>query len=135
VAHAKEKPDTQKLRGKRILVVEDYALMGEILSDALRVYGHTSHAQTGRDALEQIEHKVPDVILLDLDLPDMNGLDVIEFVRRNEKTSDIPILVMSGTSINHKRCLEIGCNDFIHKPFSLSTLFVRLSALISGPMP
>jgi DNA-binding response OmpR family regulator len=78
---------------------------------------------------------VPDVILLDLDLPDMNGLDVIEFVRRNEKTSDIPILVMSGTSINHKRCLEIGCNDFIHKPFSLSTLFVRLSALISGPMP
>jgi DNA-binding response OmpR family regulator len=135
VAHAKAKPDTQKLRGKRILVVEDYALMGEILSDALRVYGHTSHAQTGRDALDQIEQQVPDIILLDLSLPDMNGLEVVKLVRRNQKASRVPILVMSGTSINHKRCLEIGCNDFIHKPFSLSTLFVRLSALIPGPMP
>lgn len=95
----------------------------------MRVYG-ASRAPTGRDALEQIEQKAPDVILLDLSLPDMNGLDVVKFVRRNEKTSHIPILAMSGTPINYKRCLEVGCNDFIHKPFSLATLLVRLSALI-----
>jgi DNA-binding response OmpR family regulator len=135
VAHAKEKPDTQKLRGKRILVVEDYALMGEILSDTLRVYGHTSHAQTGRDALDQIEQQVPDIILLDLSLPDMNGLEVVKLVRRNEKASRVPILAMSGNLMNYKTCIEIGCNDFINKPFNLSTLLIQLAALIPGAMP
>jgi DNA-binding response OmpR family regulator len=135
VAHAKEKPDTQKLRGKRILVVEDYALMGEILSDTLRVYGHTSHAQTGRDALDQIEQQVPDIILLDLSLPDMNGLEVVKLVRRNEKASRVPILAMSGNLMNYKTCIEIGCNDFINKLFNLSTLLIQLAALIPGAMP
>jgi DNA-binding response OmpR family regulator len=53
-------------------------------------------------------------------------------VHRNEKTSRIPILAMRGTPMNYKKCLDIGCNDFILKPFSLSTLLVRLSALIPG---
>jgi two-component system, OmpR family, response regulator len=134
VTQVQEKPDTQTLQGKRILIVEDYPLMGEILSDALSVYGHASHVLTGRDALEQIEHKAPDVILLDLNLPDMNGLEVVKFVRRNEKTSRIPVLAMSGTVMNHKKCLELGCNDFIHKPFSLPALLARLSALTPGPI-
>jgi len=74
----------------------------------------------------------PDVILLDLSLPDMHGLEVARLVRRNEKTSRIPILAMSGSGspMDKKKCLEMGCNDFIHKPFSGSSLLVRLSALI-----
>jgi CheY-like chemotaxis protein len=106
VTQVQEKPDTQTLQGKRILIVEDYPLMGEILSDALSVYGHASHVLTGRDALEQIEHKAPDVILLDLNLPDMNGLEVVKFVRRNEKTSRIPVLAMSGTVMNHRARMQ-----------------------------
>jgi CheY-like chemotaxis protein len=82
--------------------------------------------------LEQIKHKAPDVILLDLGLPDMNGLEVASLVRRSEKTSRIPILAMSGSPMDYKKCLEVGCNDFIHKPFSISTLLVRLTALIPG---
>jgi CheY-like chemotaxis protein len=66
VSYTKKKHETQKLHGKRILVVEDYPVMGEILSEALSDYGHASHVLTGRDALEQIERKPPDVILLDL---------------------------------------------------------------------
>ncbi len=126
------KPNTEKLQGKRILVVEDHPSIRKILADLLRSYCHASNADSGRDALEQIEHKAPDVILLDLNLPDMDGLEVARLVRRNEKTSGIPILAMSGScsTMDKIKCLEMGCNDFIHKPFSVPTLLVRLSTLI-----
>ena len=128
----KRKPNTKKLQGKRILVVEDHPSVSEILTDLLRSYCHASNADSGRDALEQIEHKAPDVILLDLNLPDMNGLEVVRLVRQNQKTSRTPILAMSGScsTMDKIKCLEMGCNDFIHKPFSVPTLLVRLSALI-----
>jgi two-component system, OmpR family, response regulator len=132
--HAKEEPYTQKLQGKRILIVEDYAVIGDIISDALRFFAQTSQAHSGRDALEQIEQQAPDIILLDLSLPDMNGLEIVKLVRRNEKTSRVPILAMSGTLMNYKTCLEMGCNDFINKPFNLSTLLFQLAALIPGPI-
>ena len=125
-----EEHETQKLHGKRILVVEDYPLMGEILSETLNDYCHASHVFTGRDALAQIERKAPEVILLDINLPDMNGLEVVRVVRQNEKTSRIPVLAMSGNYMNHKKCFEVGCNDFIHKPFTLPALLARLSGLI-----
>jgi CheY-like chemotaxis protein len=131
MARAKRKSRTEKLQGKRILVVEDQPLVSEILTDVLRRYDHPSQAHSGKDALKQIKHKAPDVILLDLSLPDMNGLEVARLVRRNEKTTRIPILAMSGSPMDEKKCLQMGCNDFIHKPFSVSTLLVRLSALIS----
>jgi CheY-like chemotaxis protein len=82
--------------------VEDQPLVSEILIDLLGRYDHPSQAHSGRDALEQIEHKVPDVILLDLSLPDMNGLEVARVVRQKEKTKSIPILAMSGTPIDKK---------------------------------
>jgi DNA-binding response OmpR family regulator len=132
MAHAERKPNTKKLQGKRILVVEDQPLVSEILTDLLRRYDHPSQANTGRDALEQIKQKAPDIVLLDLSLPDMNGLEVVRLVRGNEKTRPIPILAMSGSPMDKTKCLEMGCNDFIHKPFSVSTLLVRLSALIPG---
>jgi CheY-like chemotaxis protein len=130
MARPKRKPGTEKLQRKRILVVEDQPLVSEILIYLLRRYYHPSQAHSGKDALEQIKHKAPDVILLDLSLPDMNGLEVARLVRRNEKTSRIPILAISGSPLDEQKCLQMGCNDFIQKPFSVSTLMVRLSALI-----
>src|SRR5262244_4224030 len=98
--------------------------------ELLRRYDHPSQANSGKDALEQIEHKTPDIILLDLNLPDMNGLEVARQIRRSEKTGRIPILAMSGNPMDLKKCLEMGCTDFVQKPFDESTLLVRLSALI-----
>ena len=131
MARAKRKANTKKLQGKRILVVEDEPLIGEILVKLLRRrYAHPSQASSGGDALEQIKHRSPDVILLDLRLPDMKGLEVARLVHQNEKTSRVPILAMSGSPIDKNKCLEMGCNDFILKPFTESSLLVRLSALI-----
>jgi CheY-like chemotaxis protein len=124
------KTNTKKLQGKRILVVEDHPLVSEILIDLLGRYDHPSRANSGGDALEQIKHQAPDVVLLDLRLPDIHGLEVVRLLRRNEKTRPIPILAMSGSLMDKENCFKIGCNDFILKPFSLSSLLVRLSALI-----
>jgi CheY-like chemotaxis protein len=131
MARAKRNRNAKKFHGKRILVVEDHSLISEVLIDLLKRYGHPSHAQTGNDALQQIKKKAPDVILLDLSLPDMNGLELAKVVRRNDKTNSIPILAMSASPADRKKCLQMGCNDFILKPFSVSGLLVRLSALIS----
>ena len=130
MARAKRKTDPKNLQGKRILVVEDHPLISELLTHLLSRYGYPSQAHSGRDALEQIEHKVPDVILLDLCLPDMNGLEVARVVRQNEKTKSTPILAMSGTPMDKRKCLQMGCNDFIHKPFSVSSLVLQLLKLI-----
>ena len=130
MALKKRKPNTKKLQGKRILVVEDQPLLRELLTELLSRYDYPSQANSGKDALEQIEHKTPDIILLDLNLPDMNGLEVARQVRRSEKTSRIPILAMSASPMDKKKCLEIGCNDFVQKPFDEFTLLVQLSALI-----
>jgi CheY-like chemotaxis protein len=130
MAGAKTKRITKQFHGTRILVVEDHSLVSEILIDLLRRYGYPSHAYSGGAALQQIKKKAPDIILLDLSLPDMNGLEVARLVRRNKKTKCIPILAMSASPMDRKKCLQMGCNDFILKPFSVSSLFVRLSALI-----
>ena len=102
MARKKRKPNTKKLQGKRILVVEDQPLLRELLTELLRRYDHLSQANSGKDALEQIEHKTPDIILLDLNLPDMNGLEVARQIRRSEKAGRIPILAMSGNPMDKK---------------------------------
>ena len=71
----------EKLKGKRVLVVEDEPQLGEILKHLLTLYADASHAGSGKEALEVIEKNPPDVILLDLTLPDISGLEVAQHLR------------------------------------------------------
>jgi CheY-like chemotaxis protein len=121
---------TQKLKGKHILVVEDHELMARLLVDLLRYYDHASNARSGKQALDEIQRRPPSIILLDLSLPDMSGLDIAKFVRRNKGTASIPILAMSASADEKDKCLEAGCNGFLLKPFSIEQLLKQLSALL-----
>jgi two-component system, OmpR family, response regulator RpaA len=95
-------------------------------------YGiRVSHAASGTKALDAIKQELPDFILLDLGLPDMSGLAVVTRVRRDEKTGSVPILAMSGDPRRERICLRTGCNDFILKPFDISELLERISALLA----
>ena len=120
----------EKLKGKRVLVVEDYPQVGKILKHLLARYAHASHASSGKEALKIIEENPPDIILLDLTLPDISGLEVARRVRRNKRTKSIRILAMSATPVDKRRWSKSGCNDFILKPFTIPILLDRLSNLI-----
>jgi two-component system, OmpR family, phosphate regulon response regulator PhoB len=128
---SKRRHSDAKLRGKHILIVEDNPALVELLTTLLKVYDHASHARSGQEALKQIEQQTPDIILLDLTLPDMTGLELARIIRRNKKTKSTPILAMSGHP-SDKACLEAGCNDFIRKPFTMDDLLHQLARLI-GP--
>jgi CheY-like chemotaxis protein len=120
----------QLLKGKHILVVEDHRLMGKVLTDLLKQYDHAVHATTGKQALQKIRREAPDIILLDLTLPDISGFDVARAVRQNKKTSGTPILAMSGSAAKGQQSLDAGCDAFILKPFNTEQLLNALAALL-----
>jgi DNA-binding response OmpR family regulator len=113
---------------KCILIVEDNPYLADIFGKLIEHQGiRASQAESGNDALIKMEQEPPDLVLLDLGLPDMNGLELATNVRRNEKTKSIPILVISATNEHKEDCLKKGCNDFFLKPFDFSKLFTRIS--------
>jgi DNA-binding response OmpR family regulator len=124
------RPSEEKLKGKRVLVVEDDPQLGEILKHLLTRYADASHASSGKEALKLIEQNPPDIILLDLTLPDISGLEVAQRVRRNKRTRSVRILATSATRVDKRRWSKSGCNDFILKPFTIPILLDRLSRLI-----
>ena len=129
MSHVRRSSSIKKLGDKQILVVEDHPFVGEVLTGLLKLFDHPSHAESGREALKQIDQKRPDIILLDLLLPDMNGLELARLLRQSETTKPLRILAMSGSHIDKRTCLQAGCDDFILKPFTMPTLLARLSKL------
>jgi CheY-like chemotaxis protein len=120
------------LKGKDILIVEDQPGLAELLLSTLSHFGmRVSAADRGAKALEQLEGQTPDVILLDLMLPDMDGLEIVRFVRGDARLKDVPIVVMTASFGRREECLRSHCNDFIAKPFNPQVLVGRIAALLS----
>jgi DNA-binding response OmpR family regulator len=121
----------EKLKGRHILIVEDHPSLAEIFRKILDPCGvRISEAESGKTALKKVAVEPPDIILLDLGLPDMNGLDVAIRVRRNKKAKSVAIIAVTASSDLRDRCLRVGCNDFILKPFAASELLARMSSLV-----
>jgi CheY-like chemotaxis protein len=89
-----------------------------------------SYAESGEKALQQLEENVTDIILLDVLLPDMDGLDVVASVRQNEKLKHIPIIAITAAWEKREPCLRRGCDGFLLKPFDAVGLVSRVSALV-----
>jgi DNA-binding response OmpR family regulator len=115
---------------KRILVVEDEENISETLRYNLTREGYeVSQASTGTEALEMARQRHPDLILLDLMLPEMNGLEVCR-VLRAEMTTPIVMLTAKGSEIDKVVGLQVGADDYVTKPFSLNELLARVAAVI-----
>ena len=111
-----------------VLVVEDDPSMHQVLSELLGHLGYDVHvARTGREGLDAAARRLPDIVLLDLGLPDIPGLDVI---RRLREWSEVPILVVSGSRQRRRKAdaLDAGADDFVDKPFDVGELRARLRA-------
>jgi len=114
----------------QILIVEDDEDTAEVVATLLASAGYQSFAvDRGEAALDEIANLSPDLVLLDLNLPDIHGLDVLRLVRTH---SFLPMIVMSGYGEDRDRvlALEAGADDYMAKPFSPEELVARVRALL-----
>jgi two-component system response regulator MprA len=119
----------------RILVVEDDAAIADVLRRTLRQEGHeVRSAEDGVEALELAESFVPDLVILDLGLPKLDGVEVC---RRLRAESDAPILILTARTGTDDRVegLDSGADDYIVKPFERKELLARMRALLRRRPP
>ncbi len=112
----------------RVLVVDDEPAILRFLRPALEATGHAvESAGTVADAIKYIAADAPDIVLLDLGLPDGDGKDVI---RRAREWSDIPIIVLSARDreVEKIEALDLGADDYVNKPFNMGELLARMRA-------
>jgi adenylate cyclase len=117
----------------RILVVDDNASNRDLLSRRLSHDGHhVVRAESGRRALEVVAVEDFDLILLDLLMPDLNGFQVLQRLKADERLRDIPVIMISGLQEMDSviRCIEAGAEDYLPKPFNAVLLRARISACL-----
>jgi signal transduction histidine kinase/HPt (histidine-containing phosphotransfer) domain-containing protein len=112
----------------RVLIVDDEKLNIEILSSILYPEYTVLMAKNGKSAIELSGKHLPDIILLDIIMPDMNGFDVLEALKASDKTRHIPVIIITGLDSveDEERGLFLGAADFIHKPFSAGIVQSRV---------
>jgi two-component system phosphate regulon response regulator PhoB len=118
---------------KSIFVVEDEKDISELIRYNLTREGFSvSTAADGESALKDITRKPPDLILLDLMLPEINGLEVCRILKKENKTADIPIIMLTakGEESDIITGLELGADDYITKPFSMKVLIARIRTVL-----
>jgi len=117
----------------RILIVEDDPDIAHLVSRYLDKAGfQTERAATGRDALQAIAAKLPDLLVLDLMLPHVDGLEICRMLRADSATSGLPIIMLTARAEESERIvgLELGADDYLAKPFSPGELVARVRALL-----
>ena len=111
---------------KKILIVEDDLDIVDLLQSQVKALGYDSIvAGNGKEAVDMATSQLPHLILMDIMLPVMDGLDATRQIRQNPKTSSIPIIAVTALSSRRdkEKCLQSGCDDYLSKPF---TQFTRL---------
>ena len=114
----------------QILLVEDDHALAKALQQALQEQSHTVNTVgSGEAALHIIQTETPDIVILDLGLPDIDGIDVLK--RSRKKHADLPVLILTARSDldNRIKGLDSGADDYLAKPFEMTELFARLRVL------
>ena len=117
------------MAGEIILVVEDNPLNLELVTDILEAQGYRiQQATTGADALSSIESERPDLILMDIQLPGLDGLTVTGAIKDNPKTRDIPVIALTAHAMrgDEDKAREAGCDGYISKPIDTRQLPVTV---------
>ena len=121
------------LDSKNILVVEDDLDIRELISFNLQNEGHqVFEAKDGEAGIDKAREKLPDLILLDLMLPGIQGLDVCRIIKSDQEIKETPIIIVTalGQEEDIVKGLETGADDYITKPFSIKVLIARVNAVL-----
>ena len=117
---------------KRILVVDDDMMNLVLVKHALSEIYEVESASSGEEALRCIETEIPDMVLLDVEMPGMGGPEVAKMMKADEKFANIPIVFLTGDSDpeTEAECLKLGADDFIIKPFVPMVMQRRISRIL-----
>ncbi len=113
----------------KVLVVDDDEMTRTVLVRILEIEGHgISIATTGLEALERVRSDRPDLVVMDVAMPDMDGIEACRILKADPSTSAIPVLVLSGMSDRESRLrgIEAGANDYLTKPIDREDLVLRV---------
>lgn len=133
-SHEMNRDETsRKLHGARILLVEDNEINQELAVDILSDAGcHVEVANDGIEAIQKMEKSTFDGVLMDIHMPEMDGLEATRKIRKQERFETIPIIAMTAAAMkeDHEQALAAGMNDFITKPVDVNTMFSTIAKWI-----
>jgi two-component system cell cycle response regulator DivK len=118
-----------------ILIVEDNELNMRLLNDVLEAHGYAIiKTGTGKGAIELARREQPDVILMDIQLPDISGLEATRRLKEDEATRDIPVIAVTAFAMSgdEKRIRDSGCDAYVPKPIMLQPFLTLLERYASG---
>lgn len=119
-----------------VLVVDDSKIMREMIVACLRAYEgmQFTHAASGLEAIEQLSLKPFDLVVLDLNMPDIGGVEVVEFIRGQDTLRELPILIVTtrGDDASRMRVMDAGASRFMTKPFSPDSILSEVRALLTN---
>lgn len=122
---------SEPTRGLCLIVDDERDLRTLLDFNLTRAGWRTAHAETGAAALAQARRLKPSVMVLDLNLPDVSGLDVCRLLRADAETAELPILMLTARGAEEDRVqgFEVGADDYLPKPFSIRELVLRVEAV------
>ena len=123
------------MAGEQILVVEDNGKNMKLFRDVLRATGYrTLEASTGEQALMLAARRGPALVLMDIRLPDMTGVEALGLLRRNERTARIPVLALTAQAMkgDRERFIEAGFDGYLSKPVDIDELLTTVEQYCGG---
>lgn len=126
-------PQATEMNTKMILCIEDNPTNMLLISRVVEAEGHhLIHATDGDTAYAELKTQVPDLILLDVNLPGINGLDIARDIRNEMKYEEVPIIAVTANVLvgDRERCIEAGCNDYLPKPLDIRQLRSMMRELL-----
>lgn len=120
---------------KRVLLAEDHPDTADLVKFGLERLGYeVKVAINGQEAVEKATSQHPDLIVMDMMMPVMDGLQATSQIRQNPKTKDIPVLAATARALpgDQEKCLASGCDSYIAKPFTCGQLDAAIKQLFSG---
>ena len=121
------------IKSSSLLVVDDHSMNRIMLSRYIAKLGYQATlVANGRQALEKLQHEPYDLVLLDVEMPEMDGYEVLEHLKADARLRDIPVIMISAVEEIESvvRCIELGAQDYLPKPFNPVLLRARLGACL-----
>ena len=118
---------------KKILIVEDNELNMKLFHDLLEVHGYTTiQTRDGREALELARKHHPDLILMDIQLPEVSGLEVTKWIKQDEELKSIPVIAVTAFAMkgDEEKIRRGGCEAYIAKPITVATFLETIEKVL-----